>query len=88
MAVVQLADIIQPEYFAEYMANNSMASTTPLQSGVLASNALMQAQRRLPLWRAMFWQSTTPHNSHPHQPSYFPATFANTGPASPSSITV
>jgi hypothetical protein len=44
MAVVQLADIIQPEYFAESMANNSMVSTALFQSGVLVPNALMQAQ--------------------------------------------
>ncbi|HUB19621.1 MAG TPA: hypothetical protein VL990_13355 [Acidobacteriaceae bacterium] len=44
MAVVQLADIIQPEYFAEYMANNSMVSTALFQSGVLVPNALMQGQ--------------------------------------------
>ena len=44
MAVVQLADIIQPEYFAEYMANNSMTSTALFQSGVLVPNALMQSQ--------------------------------------------
>lgn len=44
MAVVQLADIIQPEYFAEYMANNSMVSTALYQSGILVPNALMQSQ--------------------------------------------
>ena len=44
MAVVQLADIIQPECFAEYMANNSRVSTALFQSGVLVPNALMQAQ--------------------------------------------
>lgn len=44
MALVQLADIIQPEFFAEYMAFNSMTSTALFQSGVLVPNALMQAQ--------------------------------------------
>jgi hypothetical protein len=44
MAVVQLADIVQPEYFSEYFANNSMTSTALFQSGVLTPNALMQAQ--------------------------------------------
>lgn len=44
MAVVQLADIIQPQFFAEYMANNSMTSTALFQSGVLIPNALMKEQ--------------------------------------------
>ena len=44
MAVVQLADIIQPDSFAEYRPNNSMVSTALFQSGVLVPNALMQAQ--------------------------------------------
>lgn len=44
MALTQLSDIIQPEYFAEYMANNSMVSTALFQSGVLVPNALMSAQ--------------------------------------------
>lgn len=39
MAVVQLSDIIQPEFFAEYMANNSMVSTALFHSGVLVPNA-------------------------------------------------
>jgi len=44
MAVTQLSDVIVPEYFAEYMANNSMVSTALFQSGVLVGNQLMQAQ--------------------------------------------
>jgi hypothetical protein len=44
MAVVQLADIVQPQFFADYMANNSMTSTALYQSGVLVPNALMNAQ--------------------------------------------
>jgi len=44
MALVQLSDVIVPEYFAEYMANNSMVSTALFQSGVLVGNPLMQAQ--------------------------------------------
>ena len=34
MPVTQLSDLIVPEYFAEYMANDSMVSTALFQSGV------------------------------------------------------
>jgi hypothetical protein len=44
MALVQLSDVIVPEYFAEYMALNSMTSTALFQSGVLVGNPLMQAR--------------------------------------------
>ena len=58
MAVVQLADIIQPQFFSEYMAQNSMVSTALFQSGVLVPNSLMDAQlqgasiRSLRCWAA------------------------------------
>ena len=44
MPVTQLADVIVPEFFSEYMANNSMVSTALFQSGVLVPNPLMRAQ--------------------------------------------
>jgi hypothetical protein len=44
MAVVQLSDVIQPQFFSEYLAENSMTSTALFQSGVLVPNALMQAE--------------------------------------------
>jgi hypothetical protein len=44
MAVVQLADIIQPEFYAQYASENSMTSTALFQSGVLMQHPLMQAQ--------------------------------------------
>ncbi|HKU25850.1 MAG TPA: hypothetical protein VJQ54_10290 [Candidatus Sulfotelmatobacter sp.] len=44
MAVVQLADIIEPQFFSEYQAENSMVSTALFQSGVLVPNALMQSE--------------------------------------------
>jgi len=44
MALTQLADIIEPQYFSEYFAENSMTSTALFQSGVLVPNALMQEQ--------------------------------------------
>jgi hypothetical protein len=44
MPVTQLADVIVPEFFAEYMAQNSMTSTALFQSGVLVKNPLMEAQ--------------------------------------------
>jgi len=44
MAVVQLADIIQPEFFSEYMAENSLVSTALFQSGVLVPNSLIGLQ--------------------------------------------
>jgi hypothetical protein len=44
MPVTQLADVIVPEFFAEYMAQNSMTSTALFQSGVLVRNPLMAAQ--------------------------------------------
>jgi hypothetical protein len=42
MAVVQLADIIEPQVFSEYLDENSMVSSALFQSGVLVPNALMQ----------------------------------------------
>lgn len=44
MAVTQLANVIEPQFFAEYMAENSMTSTALFRSGVLVPNTLMQAQ--------------------------------------------
>jgi len=44
MPVVQLADVIQPEFFSQYMAENSMVSTALFRSGVLVPNALMESQ--------------------------------------------
>jgi hypothetical protein len=41
MAIVQLADIIQPEFFAACMAEDSVTSTALFQSGVLVPNSLM-----------------------------------------------
>lgn len=38
MALVQLSDVIVPEYFAEYMANNSMVSAALFQRGVMVGN--------------------------------------------------
>ena len=43
MPVVQLEDIIQPESFAPYQAENSMTSTAMFRSGVLVPNALMES---------------------------------------------
>lgn len=57
MAVVQLADVIQPEYFANYMAENSPVSLALSTSGVVVPNSLMQAQLpqggdilNIPMW--------------------------------------
>ncbi len=68
MAVVQLSDVIVPEYFAEYMANNSMVSTALFQSGVLVGNSLMQAQLgmggdllNIPAWNDL----SSPADYHP-----------------------
>lgn len=44
MAVTQLSDVIIPEFFSEYFANNSMVSTALFQSGVLVGNPLMESQ--------------------------------------------
>jgi hypothetical protein len=44
MALVQLSDVIVPEFFSEYFANNSMVSTALFQSGVLVGDSLMKAQ--------------------------------------------
>jgi len=49
MAVVQLADIIQPEYFAEYRANSSMVSTALFQSMRAAPPSSVSALGRSPL---------------------------------------
>lgn len=57
MAVVQLSDVVIPEYFAQYMAENSPVSLSLLQSGVMVGNPLMQAQLsqggdllNIPMW--------------------------------------
>lgn len=42
MAVVQLTDVIVPEVFSAYLAENAMTSTALFQSGVLVPNALME----------------------------------------------
>jgi hypothetical protein len=44
MPVVQLADVIQPEFFSAYLAENSMTSTALYESGVLVANPLMEAE--------------------------------------------
>jgi hypothetical protein len=44
VALTQLADIIEPQYFSDHFAENSMTSTALFQSGVLIPNALMQEQ--------------------------------------------
>ena len=44
MAITQLADIIEPQYFSDYFAENSMTSTAFFTSGCLVPNALMDAQ--------------------------------------------
>jgi hypothetical protein len=44
MAVVQLSDVIQPEFFVQYSTENSMTSTALFRSGVLVPNPLMRAQ--------------------------------------------
>lgn len=57
MAVVQLSDVVVPEFFAEYMGENSPVSLSLSQSGVMVDNPLMQAQLSLggdllniPMW--------------------------------------
>lgn len=44
MAIVRLADIIQPEYFSQYLTEQSMTSTALFQNGVLVPNFLMEAE--------------------------------------------
>jgi hypothetical protein len=41
---VQLADVIVPEVFTEYLGVNSMTSTALFRSGVLVPNQIMQAR--------------------------------------------
>lgn len=57
MAVVQLADVVVPEFFAQYMAENSPVSLSLSQSGVMVPNPLMEAQLgqggdllNIPMW--------------------------------------
>jgi hypothetical protein len=40
----QIADIIQPKQFSDYIAENSLFSTAFFLSGVLVKKDLMQAQ--------------------------------------------
>jgi len=49
MAAVQPADIIQPEYFAEYRANSSMVSTALFKSKRAAPPSSVSASGRSPL---------------------------------------
>ena len=44
MPVTQLADIIQPQSFSDYITENSMVSTAFFQSGVALPNSLMAAE--------------------------------------------
>lgn len=44
MAVTQLADIIEPQIFTDYIVQNTMEKTAFFQSGVAVRNALMQEQ--------------------------------------------
>ncbi|MGA9673067.1 MAG: hypothetical protein WBQ94_27965 [Terracidiphilus sp.] len=44
MPVTQLADIIQPAQFSDYIVENSMVSTAFFQSGVALPNSLMAAE--------------------------------------------
>ena len=49
MAVTQIADVIVPAQFSNYIVENSMVSTSFFQSGVAVPNSLMAAElsRRL-----------------------------------------
>jgi hypothetical protein len=44
MPTTQLADVIQPEFFSNYLAENSMTSTALYQSGVLIPHPMMEAE--------------------------------------------
>jgi hypothetical protein len=44
MPVIQLLDVIQPDFFAQYLAESSMTSTALFQSGVLIPHPLMEAE--------------------------------------------
>jgi len=44
MPVTQLADVIEPQYFQNYLDENSMTSTALFASGVLVGNPLMEAE--------------------------------------------
>ncbi|WP_263355270.1 hypothetical protein [Acidicapsa acidisoli] len=54
----QIADIIVPEIFSAYVAENSLVSTALFQSGVLVRNNLMQQylQAGAPSFTVPFWQ--------------------------------
>jgi hypothetical protein len=61
MPIVQLADVIQPEFFSQYLSENSMTSTALFRSGVLVTNPLMKAELsaggntlNIPLWAICF----------------------------------
>jgi hypothetical protein len=48
MAVVQLSDVIVPEFYAEYGGFDSMTSTALYASGILEQNPILfRFQRRL-----------------------------------------
>jgi hypothetical protein len=44
MAVVQIADVIVPAEFTNYIVENSLVSTALFQSGVAVRNGIMDAQ--------------------------------------------
>jgi short subunit fatty acids transporter len=44
MAVMQIADIIVPAQFSEYILEESMVSTALYESGLIVKNSLMAAQ--------------------------------------------
>jgi hypothetical protein len=59
----QIADIIVPEIFSAYVAENSLVSTALFQSGVLVRNNLMQQylQAGAPNFTVPFWPSCGSH---------------------------
>ena len=71
MVLVQLSDVIIPEFLAQYMAENSPVSPSLSQSGVTAGNPLMQVQISQgeefgfdPRWRYQIPAGQSPDPSH------------------------
>ena len=73
MSTTQLADIIEPAVFTDYIIQNTMEQTRLYQSGIIAANAVMQAQLKagahsftVPFWRDLGNEEANITNDDPN----------------------
>lgn len=78
MAVTQIADVIVPQEFTEYLIENSVVSTALYQSGVLAKNGVIadQLQAGADSFTVPFWKDDVAGNADPDITSDDPNTLS------------